>query len=103
MEANDTAMCLTIPGKVIQIQGARAEVERDGHTVWYNALAQPDVKVGDYVLTHANLILAVVSEEQARQMLDALREAQELLEAEDDLYLGDADETETTESKSSAH
>ena len=64
-------MCLTIPGRVVQVNGAMAEVELDGRTDWYNALAQPEVKVGDFVLTHANLIVSVISEDEAQRMLQA--------------------------------
>jgi hydrogenase expression/formation protein HypC len=76
-------MCLTIPGRVVQVTGAMAEVELEGRTDWYNALAQPDVKVGDYVLTHANLIVSIISEEEAQRMLQAAREMQELIDQED--------------------
>ncbi len=54
-----------------------AQVETNGRTAWFNALAQPDVQVGDYVLTHANLIVAIVSEEEAQRMLAAIRQMQE--------------------------
>lgn len=75
-------MCMSIPGRVTQVKGAMAEVEQDGRTAWFNALTQPDVKVGDYVLTHANLIVSIVSEEEAQRILEAAREVLELLEAE---------------------
>ncbi len=77
-------MCLSVPGRVTQVQGAMAEVEEeDGSTAWYNALPQPDLKVGDYVLTHANLIVAIISETEAQEMMQAYREAEErLAEAE---------------------
>lgn len=76
-------MCMSIPGRVTQINGALAEVEQEGRKAWFNALTQPDVKVGDYVLTHANLIVAIISEEEAQRMLEAAREVQELLDAEE--------------------
>ena len=76
-------MCLTIPGRVTKVNGAMAEVETEGRTEWFNALAQPDVKVGDYVLTHANLIVSIISEEEALRMRQAAQEAQDLLDAED--------------------
>ena len=76
-------MCLTIPGRVVQVTGAMAEVELEGRADWYNALAQPDVKVGDYVLTHANLIVSIISEEEAQRMLQAAREMHELIDQED--------------------
>jgi hydrogenase assembly chaperone HypC/HupF len=73
---------MSIPGRVTQINGALAEVEQEGRKAWFNALTQPDVQVGDYVLTHANLIVAIISEEEAQRILETAREAQELLDAE---------------------
>lgn len=76
-------MCLTIPGRVTQVQGAMAEVESRDQRDWYNALAQPDVKIGDYVLTHANLIIAVISEAEAQRMEEAAQEMERLVQEED--------------------
>jgi hydrogenase assembly chaperone HypC/HupF len=75
-------MCTTIPGRVTKVDGPLAEVEIDGRTMQCNALSQPDVKVGDYVLTHANLIVAIISAEEAQQMLDAVRELADAAEHE---------------------
>ena len=83
-------MCLTVPGRVVQVQGAMAEVESRGQRDWYNALAQPDVKVGDYVLTHANLIIAVISEAEAQRMEAAAQEMERLVEEEDQQSSGAA-------------
>lgn len=77
-------MCLSVPGRVTQLQGAMAEVEEeDDSKGWYNALPQPDVKVGDYVLTHANLIVAIISEAEAIEMIQAFQEAAERLAEEE--------------------
>jgi len=73
---------LTVPGQVTQVQGAMAEVETEGQRAWFNALAQPDVKTGDYVLTHANLIVAIISQAEALQILEATRELAEAAEQE---------------------
>lgn len=70
-------MCVSIPGRVTQVRGAMAEVEeRDGSREWYNALPQPDIKVGDFVLSHANLIIAIISEAEALEMIAAYQEAE---------------------------
>lgn len=76
-------MCMSIPGQVTQLNGALAEVEQEGRKAWFNALTQPDVQVGDYVLTHANLIVSIISEEEAQRILETAREVQELLDAEE--------------------
>jgi hydrogenase assembly chaperone HypC/HupF len=76
-------MCLSTPGRVTQLNDALAEVESEGRRGWYNALPQPNVQVGDYVLTHANLIVARLEPEEARQMFAALEETRRLLELEE--------------------
>ena len=76
-------MCLSTPGRVTQLNGALAEVESEGRRGWFNALPQPDVQVGNYVLTHANLIVARLEPEEARQMFAALEETRRLLELEE--------------------
>ena len=75
-------MCITLPGKVIEVNGAMALVERNGQRLVGNALAQPEVKVGDYVLMHANLIVAIIAEPEAQLMIQAARELEEALERE---------------------
>jgi hydrogenase assembly chaperone HypC/HupF len=76
-------MCLTIPGRVMQRDGPLALVERDGQLTWCNALAQPDVRVGDYVATHADLIIAILSAAEAHEILSAAEEWELLLAAEE--------------------
>lgn len=76
-------MCLSLPGRITQINGALAEVvEQDGRVQWCNALAQPDARVGDYALTHANLLVAIISADEAAEMLEAARELQMLIDAD---------------------
>ncbi len=77
-------MCLTVPGRVTSVQGAMAEIEADGKREWFNALAQPDVHVGDYVLTHANLIVAIISPEEAQRMQEAADEVERRLREEEE-------------------
>jgi hydrogenase expression/formation protein HypC len=75
-------MCITIPGKVTRVDGPLAEVEIEGRMLQCNALSQPDVKVGDYVLVHANLIVSIISEEEAQRMIEAHQEVQAALDQE---------------------
>ena len=45
-------MCIAIPGKVVEVDGARARVDYSGNQVTVNTgLVEP--KVGQYVLVHA--------------------------------------------------
>ena len=74
-------MCMSLPGKVFALNGALALVEVTGRQLWCNALAQPEVTVGDYVLVHANLIVAIISKLEAEQMFQTARELDEALRA----------------------
>jgi hydrogenase assembly chaperone HypC/HupF len=76
-------MCLSLPGRVTTLNGALAEVATAGNVAWCNALAQPEVRVGDWVLTHANLIIAIITAEEAESMLQSAQEMQALLAAQD--------------------
>jgi hydrogenase assembly chaperone HypC/HupF len=70
-------MCQTIPGRVIQVQGGQAEVETDGYTGWFTIAAQPTVQKDDYVLTHADLVLSVISKDEARRLTELNRQARQ--------------------------
>ena len=69
-------MCLSIPGQVIEVRGAQALVRIRGRTVWCNAMTQPAVRPDDYVLTHANLIIAIVAPEEAQEIQEAVAAVQ---------------------------
>ena len=67
-------MCQTIPGRVTQIKGNQAEVETEGYTGWFSVAAVPDVKTGDYVLTHADLVVSVISQAEAQRLQQEIRD-----------------------------
>ena len=67
-------MCLSMPGRVLQLQKPMALVDTAGVTRWCNALMHPDLKVSDRVLLHAGLVLEVVTEEHAREIERAFEE-----------------------------
>ena len=77
-------MCISLPGYVTQIKGSMALTLCNGRQTWCSALAQPEVKVGDYVLTHANLIIAIISEAEAQATFAAAQELEALLDAADE-------------------
>jgi hydrogenase assembly chaperone HypC/HupF len=76
-------MCLSTPGRVTQVRDSMAEVKIAGRTGWYNALARPEVQLDDFVLTYANMIVEVISEEEALCIQQTLREMEEALEHAD--------------------
>jgi len=46
-------VCQAIPRRILQVDGARLEVEFDGARAWVEACALPDLAVGQYVIVHA--------------------------------------------------
>lgn len=60
-------MCVALPGKVMELQGADALVDFNGNQVKARA-GLVDVQVGDYVLVHAGCILQKVSTEEAENL-----------------------------------
>ena len=67
-------MCLSVPAKVVEINGEIARVAV-GETI-VNASLQmlDDVKIGDYVLVHAGFAIQVLDEKEANETLDLFRE-----------------------------
>jgi len=76
-------MCISLPGKTLEVKGSMALVDMGDRVEWFNALAHPEVEVNDYVLVHANLIVEIVSEEVALDMREAAKELQALMDFED--------------------
>jgi hydrogenase expression/formation protein HypC len=67
-------MCLAIPMKITEIDGAAATVDASGVTRRARIDLLGDVSVGDYVLIHAGLAIAKVDPEEAEHTLATLRE-----------------------------
>ena len=78
-------MCIAAPAKVVEINreenwlfadfgGARQQAKLD---------LLPEVEVGDYVLIHAGFAIEKLSEEAAKESLEAWDELLEVLEEED--------------------
>lgn len=70
-------MCVAAPGKVIEINGDTAVIDYNGNKV--NASKGIiDTKIGDYVLVHAGLIIQVLPEDEAKNMIELFEELGEL-------------------------
>lgn len=78
-------MCIAAPAQVVEINrednwlyadfgGARQQAKLD---------LLPDVEVGDYVLIHAGYAIEKLTEEAAKESLDAWEELLDILEEED--------------------
>ena len=78
-------MCIAAPARIVEINreenylfadfgGARQQAKMD---------LLPDVEVGDYVLIHAGYAIEKLSEEAAKESLEACEELLDFLEEED--------------------
>ncbi len=74
-------MCLATPGRVTMLNGALAQIDIAGQACWYNALATPQIKPGDWAVTHAHMVVEVISEAEALDMLAAAAELDSLFDA----------------------
>jgi hydrogenase expression/formation protein HypC len=81
-------MCLGIPGKIVELsdQAGLHMCKVDFGGVIREACIEsiPHAKVGDYTIVHAGYALNLLSEEEANETLDLLREISSL---EDELHL----------------
>ncbi len=67
-------MCLAIPMRITEIEGAIAAAEVDGVARQVRIDLLPELEVGDYVLVHAGLAIARVDAAAAEETLSILRE-----------------------------
>jgi hydrogenase assembly chaperone HypC/HupF len=71
-------MCLAVPGKITEIyeMGEMHMCKVDFGGVIREACIQalPEAKLGDYVIVHAGFALSILSEQEAQETLDLLRE-----------------------------
>ena len=78
-------MCLGVPGKIIELyekQGlSMAKVDFSGVTREACIEHVPEAKVGSYVVIHVGFAISLLSEEEALESMDLLRE---ILEAGED-------------------
>lgn len=58
-------MCVSIPGRVVSIEGYLAEIDVLGARRKANTMLVPEVKVGDYVLTSVGSIVRILDEDEA--------------------------------------
>lgn len=67
-------MCLSIPAKILSIDGDKARVSLGGAE--YNAALNlvDDVKIGDYVLLHSGFAIQKIDEKEAKETMQLLNE-----------------------------
>ncbi len=70
-------MCVAIPGRVLSIDGTRAQVDFKGNVVSVNiGIVEP--KVDDYVLVHAGCAIEVMNKTRAEELIEIFEELEEL-------------------------
>lgn len=81
-------MCLAVPGKIVEIyekQGlTMAKVDFSGVTREACIEHVPEAQIGDYAIIHVGFAISLLSEEEAQQSIDLLREILEAGEKSED-------------------
>jgi len=68
-------MCLSVPGCVLETDGARGKVDVAGNTVDTDFTFLPNVRPGEYVLVHAGFAIQTYDKADALETLRLLQEA----------------------------
>ena len=55
-------MCLAVPAKLLEVDGALGKVELSGVTREVSLMLLPEAKPGDHVLVHAGFAMQIVDE-----------------------------------------
>ena len=73
-------MCISIPGRVVSIDGQTEQVDFKGNNVPVNiGLVEP--KVGQYVLVHAGCAIEVMEKEKAEEIIELFTDLEEEFES----------------------
>jgi hydrogenase expression/formation protein HypC len=67
-------MCLSIPARIVSINGSMAEVSAGGSIFKAGMHMIEDAKPGDYILLHAGFAIQKLSEEEAAETLRIIEE-----------------------------
>ncbi|NNL16710.1 MAG: HypC/HybG/HupF family hydrogenase formation chaperone [Flavobacteriaceae bacterium] len=82
-------MCLSIPGKLIEITGQLDETFRTGKVSFDGVIKEvsltlvPEAKVNDYVLVHVGAAISTIDEEEAKKTFELLKQLNELHDLEE--------------------
>ncbi|MFK5958874.1 MAG: HypC/HybG/HupF family hydrogenase formation chaperone [Lutibacter sp.] len=73
-------MCLSIPGKLIEITNQLDDVFRTGKVSFDGILKEvsltlvPEANVGDYVMVHVGAAISIIDEAEATKTFDLLKQ-----------------------------
>ncbi len=71
-------MCLAIPGKIKKIKGNTASFIYDKKEYKADISLAPEVAVGDWILMHDGRALSKISEAEAHENLEFIRQHEEM-------------------------
>ncbi len=66
-------MCLAVPNKIIKIEGEWATVKSSHHIHKANLSLVKNVRVGDYVIIHGDLVLNKLEKKEAVAILKIIK------------------------------
>lgn len=69
-------MCVAVPGKIIEIYGDMAKVNIMNNITQVN-IRLVNAEIGDYVLVHAGVVIEVMKQDMAEEILEIFSELQE--------------------------
>ncbi len=69
-------MCLSIPAKILSIEGTTAKASVGGAIVNASLHLVDDAAVGDYILIHTGFALQKISEEEALETIRMIQDLQ---------------------------
>lgn len=81
-------MCLSIPGKLIEITSQLDETFRTGKVSFDGVVKEvsltlvPEAQVNDYVLVHVGAAISTIDEDEAKKTFDLLKQLNELQDLE---------------------
>jgi hydrogenase expression/formation protein HypC len=67
-------MCLSVPAKIIEINGETAKATIGGGIIEIGLQLVENISVGDYVLVHTGFALEKIDEEEALKTIEMLKE-----------------------------
>lgn len=70
-------MCLSVPGKIIEISGDKAIVDYQGEKREVSTALKKDLKVGDYVIVSAKFVMEIIPEEEALKTIEVWNKTDE--------------------------
>jgi hydrogenase expression/formation protein HypC len=72
-------MCLSIPAKIVSINGSMAQVSSGGAIFSAGLHMIENVKIGDYILLHAGFAIQKIDEKEAEETLRLFEEMKDSL------------------------